>query len=97
MLIRRRKVKQREAEQVLRPVAMQESELDNIPLQSNFATTLHLSGDLQAAVDTLATVVQQVARKQWDELPERPAWIPRADRLAPGHFTSSTATAMRLT
>lgn len=68
VLIRRRKFK--EAEEVLRPVAMQQSELDNIPLQSNFATALHLSGDLQGAYYTLNPVVSQWKKTRWDQLSE---------------------------
>jgi hypothetical protein len=69
VLIRRRKFK--EAEEVLRPIAMREAERDNIPLQSNFATAFHLSGNLQSAVDTLHAVVNDVWKKtRWEELPE---------------------------
>lgn len=68
VLIRRRKFK--EAEEVLRPAATQVSELDNIPLQSNFATALHLAGNLQAAVDTLRPVINSWKETRWEDLPE---------------------------
>jgi hypothetical protein len=69
VLIRRRKFK--EAEEVLRPVATQVTELDNIPIQSNFATALHLSGELQKARETMADLVRDPRWKvPWDELPQ---------------------------
>jgi hypothetical protein len=59
VLIRRGKFK--EAEGLLRPLAVMPQERDNIPLQSNFATALHMAGELQGAYGTLRPVV-----KEWD-------------------------------
>jgi hypothetical protein len=56
VLIRRGKYK--EAELLLRPVAVAPQERDNIPLQSNFATALHMSGELQNAIGTLHPIVK---------------------------------------
>jgi hypothetical protein len=69
VLIRRRKFD--EAQQLLRPVAMQQSELDNIPLQSNFVTALHLSGNLQAAIDTLGPVVRKWKQTPWEDVSDQ--------------------------
>ncbi len=69
VLLRRRKFK--EAELLLRPAAiMDPNERDNIPLQSNFATALHLSGQLDQAVVTLTPVVKEHWKKEWNDLPE---------------------------
>ena len=68
VMIRRRKFQ--DAQAVLRPVAIQADELDNIPLQSNFATALHLSGDTRTAYDVLRPVVKTHWQKPWSELPE---------------------------
>ncbi len=67
VLIRRRKFE--DAQAVLRPVATQVDELDNIPLQSNFATALHLSGDTRNAYEVLRPVVKTYWQKPWSELP----------------------------
>lgn len=56
VLIRRHKYK--EAELLLRPIAVTPEERDNIPLQSNFATALHMSGELQNAIGTLHPIVK---------------------------------------
>src|SRR5260370_37165789 len=66
VLIRRRKFK--EAEALLRPVATVPGEQENIPIQSNFATALHLGGDLQGAYETLRPVVRDHWKKSWGEL-----------------------------
>jgi hypothetical protein len=67
VLLRRRKFK--EAELLLRPVATHPDERDNFPLQSNFATALHLSGDVSGAYHTLRPVVKD-HWKPWNELPD---------------------------
>jgi hypothetical protein len=66
VLIRRHKFK--EAENLLRPVALG-SERENIPIQSNFATALHLGGDLAGARDTLQDVMRKQWKQSWGELP----------------------------
>jgi ElaB/YqjD/DUF883 family membrane-anchored ribosome-binding protein len=66
VLIRRRKFK--DAEQLLRPIALAAGEQDNIPIQSNFATALHMDGDLKGAFETLRPIVRDHWKKSWDEL-----------------------------
>ncbi len=68
VLVRRRKFK--EAEQMLRPIATAQGQLANIPVQSNFATALHLGGELQNAYYTLRPVVEKHWPAHWDELSE---------------------------
>jgi tetratricopeptide (TPR) repeat protein len=68
VLIRRGKYK--EAEEILRPIATRQAELDNIPLQANFATALHLAGKLQDAHDTLRSVVQDHWKAPWQDVPD---------------------------
>jgi hypothetical protein len=68
VLLRRRKFK--EAELMLRPLALAAAERDNIPIQSNFATALHMQGELQKAHDTLRPVVKDYWQKNWSDLPE---------------------------
>jgi hypothetical protein len=68
VLMRRRKPK--EAELLLRPAAFAPEGRENIPLQSNLATALHLSGDLNGAYLTLRPVVKELWKTTWGELPE---------------------------
>ncbi len=68
VLIRRHKFK--EAELLLRPIAVAPAQRDNIPLQSNFATALHMSGELQGAYETLRPVVKDHWKKSWAEIPD---------------------------
>jgi hypothetical protein len=67
VFLRRRKFA--EAELLLRPIATSIEARDNIPIQSNFATTLHMKGDLVNAVYTLRDAIEKHWPQRWDELP----------------------------